>query len=362
MAAGEVLLDSWSEEFSHDQAYYGIYRYDNCVTLESQLKEALLELSSSKFIIKLLYKELHDDSAIYKPVRDAIVGSGDCEESALPTAWSKVASKYSGGKNESVNSELLHSERPISVSNRYAVLTDLLESTIEEDEVASLRREKVTQLFTNNYKKSNEQRGVKNPLIKHRFVQRSSFPSFRVSGSGHGSNYTNDSYPNYIPTLVNGQVRASNKDGNRQFESDNKSYVQMLLCESTRKLIVNKQKFSNCRKHKVLLIGDSHLRGCAAHMKVFLNDQFEVLGYVKPGASSKSVMESVKSDIEKLTMDDFLIMCSGSNDAKRIDFRKVFHDVINFVKSVKHTNVILVSIPCRYDLIIAPILMVKLKI
>jgi hypothetical protein len=61
----------------------------------------------------------------------------------------------------------------------------------------------------------------------------------------------------------------------------------MLLRESTRKLIVNKQKFSNCCKYKLLLIGDSHLRGCAAHMKV-------MLGYVKPGASSKSVMESVK--------------------------------------------------------------------
>jgi hypothetical protein len=86
-------------------------------------------------------------------------------------------------------------------------------------------------------------------------------------------------------------------------------------------------------------------------MKVFLNEQFEVLGYVKPGASSKSVMESEKSDIGKLTVDDFLIMCNGSNDAERSDLRKVFHDVINFVKCVKHTNVILVSNPYRYDLI-----------
>jgi hypothetical protein len=45
-----------------------------------------------------------------------------------------VTSKYSGGKNESVNSELLHSWRPISVSNRYAVLTDSPESMIGEDE------------------------------------------------------------------------------------------------------------------------------------------------------------------------------------------------------------------------------------
>jgi hypothetical protein len=59
-------------------------------------------------------------------------------------------------------------------------------------------------------------------------------------------------------------------------------------------------------------------------MKAFLNDQFEVLGYVKLGASSKSVIDSVESDIGKLTMDDFLIMCSGTNDASRIELGKFF--------------------------------------
>jgi hypothetical protein len=59
-------------------------------------------------------------------------------------------------------------------------------------------------------------------------------------------------------------------------------------------------------------------------MKVFLNDQFGVFGYVKPGASSKMVMESAKSDFGKLTMDDFLILCSESNDVNIIDLREVF--------------------------------------
>jgi predicted nucleotide-binding protein (sugar kinase/HSP70/actin superfamily) len=49
-------------------------------------------------------------------------------------------------------------------------------------------------------------------------------------------------------------------------------------------------------------------------------------------------------------MDDFLIMCSGTSDASRNNLRKVFRDVISFVKSVNQTNVILVSIPYRHDL------------
>jgi hypothetical protein len=106
-----------------------------------------------------------------------------------------------------------------------------------------------------------------NSQIEHRPVQRLHFSSLHVPGSAHGSNCKNDSHR--IPTLVNGQVCISKKDGNRQCESDSRSYIQSLLRESTRKLIVNKQKFSNCSKHKVLLIGDSQLRGCAPFMKAF---------------------------------------------------------------------------------------------
>jgi hypothetical protein len=63
--------------------------------------------------------------------------------------------------------------------------------------------------------------------------------------------------------------------------------------------------------------------------ETFLNEQFEVLGDVKPGASFKSVADSVKSHIGKLTLHDFLIICSGSNDTNRNYMRNVFHDVTN---------------------------------
>ncbi|PNF15756.1 hypothetical protein B7P43_G11018 [Cryptotermes secundus] len=49
-------------------------------------------------------------------------------------------------------------------------------------------------------------------------------------------------------------------------------------------------------------------------------------------------------------MDDFLILSSGSNDVNSNDLRKVFCEITDFVKSVNHTNVVLVHIPYRYDL------------
>jgi hypothetical protein len=175
---------------------------------------------------------------------------------------------------------------------------------IGQDEVSPGRSEKVTQFCTNNYKKNNEQTGVKNSSTKHRFAQRPPISSYYVPGSDHGMNYKSDLQPNYIPTLVNGEVCVHRKNGIRQCESDNINDMHLLVRESSRKLLVNKQRFLSHHKHEVLLVGDSHLRGCAAHMKAFLNDQFEVLGYVKAGASSKSVMDSsVKSDIGKLNFD-----------------------------------------------------------
>jgi len=53
-----------------------------------------------------------------------------------------------------------------------------------------------------------------------------------------------------------------------------------------RESLVN--RFSNkssCRKeHKVLTVGESHTRNCAANVKTDIRNNFEVQGLLKPGA------------------------------------------------------------------------------
>jgi hypothetical protein len=158
---GGVLRDSRLEQFRHNQAHHRVHKCLNCVKLESQLKEAFLELSSSQFIVKLLYKELNEATAKHTTVRSAITENGVCEESVVPTTWSKVASKYSCGKNESANSEMLQTWQPVPVTYTYSVLSNLPECTIGENEAVPSRSEKLTQLSTNYYKKNREQRGTK---------------------------------------------------------------------------------------------------------------------------------------------------------------------------------------------------------
>ena len=82
-------------------------------------------------------------------------------------------------------------------------------------------------------------------------------------------------------------------------------------------------------------------------MKLFLNDQFEVSGTIKPGADSKNIRTS---EVEKLSSKDFVIICCGTKDIGRVDSREVFNYIISLVKKVRHTNLIVLTVPYRHDL------------
>jgi hypothetical protein len=97
------------------------------------------------------------------------------------------------------------------------------------------------------------------------------------------------------------------------------------------------------------VIGDIHLRGCAAKIIASLDTRFDVCGVVKPGSNSESLMQTAKSEVGKLTMNYFLIICSGTNDMVRNHSRNAFNNITNFIKSPNHTNIIVISVPYRHD-------------
>jgi hypothetical protein len=87
-------------------------------------------------------------------------------------------------------------------------------------------------------------------------------------------------------------------------------------------------------------MGDSHLRGCAAKMIASLDDRFEVHGVVKPESAAGSLMETAKGDVDQLTVNDFLIVCSGTNDTDKNYPSIAFKNITHFIKCVNHTNII----------------------
>jgi hypothetical protein len=43
--------------------------------------------------------------------------------------------------------------------------------------------------------------------------------------------------------------------------------------------------------HKVLILGDSHARGCAPEVRNQLNNEYEVSGFIYPGSEMKNIKE-----------------------------------------------------------------------
>jgi hypothetical protein len=103
---------------------------------------------------------------------------------------------------------------------------------------------------------------------------------------------------------------------------------------------------SPSKDHKVLIIGDSHIRHCASNVKSEIKDTYHVQGLVKPGAGSGTLANSATSDITNLTKNDVIIFCGGANDVAKNNSKTTLRNIRNFI----NTKIILISVPHRYDL------------
>jgi lysophospholipase L1-like esterase len=103
--------------------------------------------------------------------------------------------------------------------------------------------------------------------------------------------------------------------------------------------------------HKVviIIIGDSHTRGYASELSQNLNKQFRVTNYVKPNADVSILIDTAKKEVSKLTKNDILIFWEGANDVHKNASGKGLAQTVNFLRRNKHTNVIAINVPHRFD-------------
>jgi hypothetical protein len=111
------------------------------------------------------------------------------------------------------------------------------------------------------------------------------------------------------------------------------------------KLLDNKTSFPKFSKHKVLLIGDSRLRGYSENIKYYLNYRYQVSGFIKPGAETKTILKQTTVEVDNLLISDFIIFSCGTDDIGRRKLSEVFSDIIGFIKKVTHTKFILLTVP-----------------
>ena len=104
-------------------------------------------------------------------------------------------------------------------------------------------------------------------------------------------------------------------------------------------------------KHKVVVIGDSHGRGCSSEINSKLKSKgILTYGVVKPGMCLQHITESAKQDIQNLTKNDAVVVWGGANDIAKRNTDMGQRHLSKFVNANNHTNIVVISAPHRYDL------------
>jgi hypothetical protein len=118
-----------------------------------------------------------------------------------------------------------------------------------------------------------------------------------------------------------------------------------------KKLYLSKDAVANNRlRHKILIIGDSHVRGLAGNINSRLSETFNVMGSIKPNADIEGITSSLHTSEEYFTKKDVIIFYGGTKDISKNESRKGFHSLKAFIQRTDNTNVILLRAPLRYDL------------
>jgi RNase H-fold protein (predicted Holliday junction resolvase) len=111
-----------------------------------------------------------------------------------------------------------------------------------------------------------------------------------------------------------------------------------------------KKKPSNRSRSKIIIIGDSHARGCSQEVKHNLDHSAEIQGIVKPGANIEVIVNTSTKSIEKLTKKDIVVVWGGTRDVGKNESERGLHQLKSFVEKNSQTNFIAMSVPHRHDL------------
>ena len=102
--------------------------------------------------------------------------------------------------------------------------------------------------------------------------------------------------------------------------------------------------------HKVLIIGDSHMRNCATNVKSTIKNNFAVQGVVKPGAMANILVNAAKNEVKRLSKKDFVVICRGANDIGKNNSAMALQQIMDFVATNTHTNIAVITAPPRHNL------------
>ena len=110
---------------------------------------------------------------------------------------------------------------------------------------------------------------------------------------------------------------------------------------------------ANKKKHRIILIGDSHERGCSEKLVNHLGSSYNVLGISKPNADLKPITSTINMRLENLMKKALVIVCGRTKDIAKNESKTGLKYLMQFAKSMcnSSTNVIVMGAPLRFDLL-----------
>ena len=92
------------------------------------------------------------------------------------------------------------------------------------------------------------------------------------------------------------------------------------------------------------------MKGFSKSIQSLLCSDFKLFSVVKPGSTTNTLSESMVETINQLTHNDILVVSCGTNDCELNNFKFTFRNIKNFLSNRTNTNIVLLSIPFRYDI------------
>jgi hypothetical protein len=104
--------------------------------------------------------------------------------------------------------------------------------------------------------------------------------------------------------------------------------------------------------NKVEVIGDSHRKGLAVLINQYLSTKVKICSLTKPGARANHIVCSQINDFKCLGKRDSIVINGGTNDMDicNVKDKSVLISMVNFVQKYNNTNIVILNIPHRFDL------------
>ena len=163
---------------------------------------------------------------------------------------------------------------------------------------------------------------------------------------------------NFIPTIINGITKKTTiSEMTLEVSEVNGDTICGIVTDLKESINIHQNKKCSSTQHRVVLSGDSNMRGYVSSLEPLLNSNYNLYSVMKPGSSTNELGKSATETISYLNHNDMIILCYGTNNFDQKSKKNLkeklsctFQNIKKFILNNNHTNILLMNVPFQYDI------------